>query len=624
MGRCTMSDQQHKAPQVQPPASFGPRHGAGGPAGRFTGPTEKAKNTKGTLFRLWGFLSQQRNALMIAVPLVIITAILSTLGPYLLTVAIDQYVMVGDMPGLGRIALLMLGLYALTSISTWLQSYIISGAAQQTIRHIRNELFDKLQRLPLRFFDQRPHGDIMSRLTNDVENVNQALSDGTAQLISGFITLIGIAAIMLWMNWILALVTMVTIFTLTIFINKFIAPRTRSGFRAQQAALGKLNGLIEETVTGQTVVIAYNRQDEVLSEFDKNNKQLRDSAVKAQIFAGLVGPMMNMMNNTSLTLIAAVGSWMAINDMATVGMIAGFITYARQFGRPINELAQLYSSLQSALAGAERVFAILDEPDEVDVKNSDQAHKIVGDVVFENVNFSYTPNVPILKNVSLHATPGQTIALVGPTGAGKTTIINVLTRFYEIDSGTITIDGIPLQEFSKNDLRTQLGIVLQDNFLFAGTVRENIRYGRLNATDQEIIAAAKLANADQFIHRLPKGYDTELTERGNNLSQGQRQLLSIARAILADPRILILDEATSSVDTRTEQTIQEAMLRLMEGRTSFVIAHRLSTIRNADQILVINQGQVIERGTHEELLEQDGFYANLYNSQFQQPASEAV
>jgi len=324
----------------------------------------------------------------------------------------------------------------------------------------------------------------------------------------------------------------------------------------------------------------------------------------------------------SLAVIVASGSWMALQGWVTVGVIAGFITYARQFGRPLNELANLYSSLQSAIAGAERVFSILDEQPEVDAPEAKEQPVPHGEVVFEHVNFSYTPGVPVLQDVSLHAKPGQIVALVGPTGAGKTTIINVLTRFYEIDSGTITIDGQPLQSIKKDVLRRQLGIVLQDSFLFAGTVRDNIRYGRLDATDEEVQAAARLANADQFIHRLPQGYDTPLTERGSNLSQGQRQLLAIARAVLADPRILILDEATSSVDTRTEQYIQEAMLRLMEGRTSFVIAHRLSTIRNADQILVINQGRIIERGTHAELLAQHGFYANLHATQFETSVSE--
>lgn len=616
-----MTDQRNRpgTGANEPPPLFG-RMG-GGPR-NFSMVVEKPKNTSATLMRLWGYLRVQRRALLIAVPLILVSALLSIVGPYLLTVAIDKYVLPGDLAGLAQICLVMLGVYALSSVATWLQNYIIAGAAQQTVRDIRDALFQHVQRLPLRFFDQRPHGDLMSRLTNDVENVNQALNDGIAQLISGFVSLVGIALIMFWLSPPLALVSITTIVTLTVLINRFIAPRTRAGFRAQQAALGKLNGLIEETISGQRVVKAYHREEHIIREFEQSNLQLRQAAIKAQIIAGFIGPTMNVMNNVSLAVIVASGSWMALQGWVTVGVIAGFITYARQFGRPLNELANLYSSLQSAIAGAERVFNILDEQPEVDAPEAKEQPVPHGEVVFEHVNFSYTPDVPVLQDVSLHAKPGQIVALVGPTGAGKTTIINVLTRFYEIDSGTITIDGQPLQSIKKDALRRQLGIVLQDSFLFAGTVRENIRYGRLDATDEEVQAAARLANADQFIHRLPQGYDTPLTERGSNLSQGQRQLLAIARAVLADPRILILDEATSSVDTRTEQYIQEAMLRLMEGRTSFVIAHRLSTIRNADQILVINQGRIIERGTHAELLAQQGFYANLHATQFETSVSE--
>jgi ATP-binding cassette subfamily B protein len=445
----------------------------------------------------------------------------------------------------------------------------------------------------------------------------------------------------------------------------------RAGFRSQQAWLGTLNGLIEETITGQRVVKAYHRESVVIAQFDASNRELRQAATRAQIFAGFIGPMMNCVNNLGLAIVAGFGGWMAVQGMATVGTIASFITFSRQFGRPLNELATLYGAIQSAIAGAERVFTVIDEPPEVDAPHAQPLAHIRGAVVFDDVSFSYDDHRPpttghrppttngaagdmkietdgdrqasslqppapdesvvgrqssaVLKNVSLRSVPGQIVALVGPTGAGKTTIVNLLTRFYEIDSGQITIDGQDIRQIKKDDLRRQLGIVLQDTFLFAGTVIDNIRYGRLDASDDEVIAAAKLANADQFIHRLPHGYATALSERGSNLSQGQRQLLAIARALLADPSILILDEATSSVDTRTEQHIQEAMLRLMTGRTSFVIAHRLSTIRDADQILVIDRGEIVERGTHAELLARHGFYARLYASQFrggtQPPAS---
>jgi ATP-binding cassette subfamily B protein len=403
-----------------------------------------------------------------------------------------------------------------------------------------------------------------------------------------------------------------------------VAQRTRAGFRRQQAALGKLNGLIEETITGQRVVKAYAREGGALAQFAVANHNLRQAATQAQIFAGFVGPLMNVVNNLGLAIVAGVGGWMAVQGLATVGTIASFINYSRQLGRPLNEIANLYNSIQSAVAGAERVFEVIDEaPELADAPETQPLARIQGDVAFEDVSFAYEEGVPVLKRISLRAEPGQIVALVGPTGAGKTTIVNLLTRFYDIDNGRICIDGCDIRQIQRDDLRRQLGIVLQDTFLFAESVLDNIRYGRLDASDGEVIAAAKLANADLFIRRLPQDYDTPLSERGSNLSQGQRQLLAIARAILSAPSILILDEATSSVDTRTEKHIQEAMLRLMAGRTSFVIAHRLSTIRDADQILVINHGEIVERGTHEELLAQQGFYHHLYTSQFRADAQRA-
>jgi ATP-binding cassette subfamily B multidrug efflux pump len=566
--------------------------------------------------RLWGYLRQQKIALILTAAMVAVTVVLNVLGPYLLGRAIDAYISPRDLPGLAWLCLLLLGIHTLNSLLTWLQSYVMAGASQRTVRDIRNDLFVKLQALPLRFFDQRAHGDLMSRLTNDVENVNQVLADGVVQVVSGVLSMIGVAAVMLWINPLLAVVSLLSISLMTLTLNRWIAPRMRAGFRTQQASLGTLNGLIEETITGQRVVKAYHREPVVIAQFDASNRELRQAATRAQIFAGFIGPMMNCVNNLGLAIVAGFGGWMAVQGLATVGTIASFITFSRQFGRPLNELATLYGAIQSAIAGAERVFMVIDEPPEVDAPDAQPLAQIRGAVVFDDVSFAYDAEVPVLKHVGLEATPGQIVALVGPTGAGKTTIVNLLTRFYEIDSGQISIDGQDIRLIKKEDLRRQLGIVLQDTFLFAGTVIDNIRYGRLDATDDQVIAAAKLANADQFIHRLPQGYATPLSERGSNLSQGQRQLLAIARALLADPSILILDEATSSVDTRTEQHIQEAMLRLMAGRTSFVIAHRLSTIRDADQILVIDRGEIVERGTHAELLARQGFYARLYASQF--------
>jgi ATP-binding cassette subfamily B multidrug efflux pump len=588
----------------------------GGPRHHLMGPQARAKDTRGTVLRIWEYLRRQKWALVGTVVLVAVTSGFGLLGPYLMGVAIDEYMLKGDLPGLARTALLMIAVYVVTAITTWLQIYVMSAASQRAVRDMRNDLFAKLQTLSLRFFDQRTHGDLMSRLANDVENISNVLTMSVTQLISSVLSLVGVATMMFLINVRLAIVSLVTI-PLMMFLSRWIAKHTRKGFREQQEMLGELNGIIEETVSGQRVVKAYVREQAVIQEFSVANRKLQRASTRARIFAGTIGPLSNFVNNISFAVVAGAGGWMVVQGLATVGTIASFVNYARQFARPLNQIANLYNSIQSAIAGAERVFEILDEiPELADALDAQPLEEIRGDVAFDDVCFGYEVGVPVLKQVSLHAEPGQTIALVGPTGAGKTTIVNLLTRFYDIGSGSIRIDGTDIRQVRKDDLRRQLGIVLQDTYLFSDTVMENIRYGRLDATDEEVIAAARLANADTFIHRLPQGYDTPLSERGSNLSQGQRQLLAIARAILADPGVLILDEATSSVDTRTEKNIQEAMLRLMEGRTSFVIAHRLSTIREADNILVINDGEIIERGSHGELLAKRGFYHNLYMSQF--------
>ncbi len=457
----------------------------------------------------------------------------------------------------------------------------------------------------------------MSRVTNDIENVSNVLNESVTQLIASMLSMAGIAVVMIWINPGLAAVTLVVVPFMTLGVTRFISKRTRVGFRQQQEHLGTLNGLVEETVTGQRVVKAYAQEKRVIAEFDRANQELKKAATRAQTYAGFMGPVMNMVNNTSLAVVVGVGSLMALRGLATIGTIATFINYSRQFGRPLGQIANLYNTIQSAIAGAERVFQIIDEvPELPDAPDARPLAGIEGDVLFDDVSFGYDREVPVLKHISLHAGPGQVIALVGPTGAGKTTIVNLLSRFYDVDRGRILIDGHDIRAVKQDDLRRQLGIVLQDTFLFADTLMENIRYGRLDATDEDVLAASRLANADPFIRRLPQGYQTRLSERGSNLSEGQRQLLSIARAVLANPSILILDEATSSVDTRTEKHIQEAMLSLMAGRTTFVIAHRLSTIRDADQILVINSGEVVERGTHDELSAEQGFYSRLYASQF--------
>ncbi len=598
------------------PGGMGSRH-----HGMMMGPVVKAKDVKKTLKRLWYYLTRQKRTLLMVLAFVLIGALLNLMGPYLIGIAIDRYILVGDFEGLLYISFVMIGIYGLNAISTWLQNYWMIGMAQNTVLHMRGDLFDKLQTLPLSFFDSKTHGELMSRLTNDIENVSSALNTSTTQVFSSAITIVGTFAFMLWLSPVLTLLSIIVI-PLMAACTKLIAGRTRNHFSEQQKHLGELNGLIEESISGQRVVKVFSREKNLIRKFDEYNLQLRAAGIRAQVFSGLIPPLMNVLNNLSFAIVVGAGGWLAVRGFMTVGIIASFISYSKQFTRPLNELANQFNMIQSAIAGAERVFEIMDEkPEPKDPPNAITLEKIAGKVDFEQVSFSYKEEVPVLKDINLHVKSGQTIALVGPTGAGKTTIINLLMRFYDVNQGRITIDEQDIRTMKRNDLRTSLGIVLQDTYLFSESVKENIRYGRLNATDEEIEAAARLANADGFIRRLPQSYDTVLSEDGGNLSQGQRQLLAIARAILADPAILILDEATSSVDTRTEVHIQQAMLNLMKGRTSFVIAHRLSTIRDADKIVVIDGGKIREQGTHEELLQKKGFYHGLYMSQFHRQVS---
>ena len=588
-----------------------PGRGAHGPMGGAR--IEKARDTRGTVLRLGSYLRPYAPTLAIVVILVVLSTVLNVVGPYIMGLAIDQF---GDLAGLQRMTVLMLAVYLASWLAEVLHGYVMAGVMQKVMRTLRRDLFEHLQELSLRFFDSRPHGDLMSRLTNDIDAINRALSQNVTQLISNLVLLVGILVMMFALNVWLALGSLIVL-PLMMALTAVVGMRTRGGFRRLQQEVGQLNSVVEETVSGQRVVLAFGQEAAALEDFDKANQAARDTGIQAMVLAMLIPPLMGIMSNADIAVVAGLGGWLALRGMATVGTIVTFVNYARRFAQPLRFLANLYNSIQSALAGAERVFEIIDErPGLVDAPDAVSAGQISGEVVFDDVNFAYEAGVPVLRDVSLKAAPGQTIALVGPTGAGKTTMINLLARFYDIQDGAIRIDGLDIRQYQKESLRKQLGIVLQDTFLFSDTVMENIRYGRLDATDEECIEAAKLANADQFIRRLPEAYQTELSERGSNLSQGQRQLLAIARAVLTDPRILILDEATSSVDTRTEKRIQEALLRLLEGRTSFVIAHRLSTIRDADQLLVINEGRIIERGTHTELLAQHGFYHNLYMSQF--------
>jgi ATP-binding cassette subfamily B multidrug efflux pump len=596
--------------------------GLPGPGGRFRGAKiEKARDVRGALRRLLTTLRPHRWALMGVFVLVVMSTLLDLLAPYLMGVAIDRFIAAGDLAGLQRTVPLMLGTY----VGAWLarvgQSVIMAKVSQKSMRTLRRELFEHLQTLSLSFFDRHPHGELMSRLTNDMDAISRVLAQNVTELFAGVLTLAGVLVMMFAINFWLALGSMV-IFPLMMWLVGFVGKRTREGFRKYQMQIGQLNGKLEEMFSGQRVIVAFGQEGSTLAGFDMANEMVRQAGIHAQTYAMLVPPLMGILSNANIAILAGLGGWMTLQGWATVGTIAAFYNYSRKFAAPLRQLGNLYNQIQAALAGAERVFEIIDtEPELADAPDAIPLDNVVGEVNFDHVNFSYVPGVPVIKDMSLTAKPGQTIALVGPTGAGKTTMVNLLTRFYDIDSGTIAVDGRDIRKTKKDSLRRRLGIVLQDTFLFSESVMENIRYGRLDATDEEVIAAAKLANADQFIRRLPQGYDTPLSERGSNLSQGQRQLLAIARAVLAGPGILILDEATSSVDTRTEVRIQEAMLRLMEGRTSFVIAHRLSTIRDADRILVINDGRIIERGTHDELLAQGGFYHNLYMSQFKHHAA---
>jgi ATP-binding cassette subfamily B protein len=577
---------------------------------------QRAKNPREILMRLAKYLLSYKLELTIVLGCILGSALLNLAGPYLIGVIIDQYISKGDIPGLTRMSLILLGVYLGAYLCQAIQGWIMATVSQKALRSLRQDLFTHLQTLSLGFFDKRSQGELMSRLTNDIDAINMALTLNITMIVSSILSLVGILVAMFMLNVWMALSNLVVI-PFMLFVTLVVGKRTMSGFRGLQFSMGQLNGRMEETISGERVVQAFSRQDVILRDFDKDNDAYREAATKAMSWGFVIMPIVGVMSYIGIAVVAGVGGWLVVTGAVTIGLVASFITYSRNFVQPLRQLADLYNNIQTALAGAERVFEIVDTQPEINDKtDAKPLSEIQGDVVFENVDFSYDGTTPILTNVSFHAEPGQTIALVGPTGAGKTTMINILSRFYDIRGGSIRIDGTDIRDVTRESLRRQIGTVLQDNFLFADTVMENIRYGNLEATDDDCIAAAKLANADQFISRLPDGYKTMLTERGSNLSQGQRQLLAIARAVVADPKILILDEATSNVDTRTEIRIQEALLRLMEGRTSFVIAHRLSTIRNADQVLVINGGQIIERGTHESLLAQRGFYFHLYNSQF--------
>jgi ATP-binding cassette subfamily B multidrug efflux pump len=577
---------------------------------------EKARNPRSALRRLLPYIGHSPLRLVLVLALILIYTILGILGPYLMGTALDQFIATHDPAGLARISLLMLAVYALNNVFQALSGWVMATLSQTGLQMLRRDLFQRLQSLPLAFFDRTGAGELMSRLTNDIDAINQAVSQNVTSLVASVLSMAGIVVAMFLLDWRLALASLLVIPLMLWFAN-FIARYTRIGFERLQKDLGGLNAVMEETLSGQKVISAFCRSDSAIAAFRAENAEVFRSGLYANVYALLLMPLSNVLGNFFVIVLAGFGGFLALQGYVTVGIIAAFINYGLNFVNPLRQLANLYNTVQAALAGAERVFEIIDtDPESKDGPDAAAPETIRGDVRFEHVEFSYLPGVPILHDVSLEAGAGKTVALVGPTGAGKTTIINLLTRFYEIESGRITVDGTDIRRIRRDTLRRRLGLVLQDTFLFSTSVMENIRYGRTDASDEEVYRAAEIANADPFIRQLPQGYQTLLSERAGNLSQGQRQLLAIARAIIAGPAILILDEATSSVDTRTEARIQKALLRLMRGRTSFVIAHRLSTIRDADTVLVIDKGRIVEQGSHRELLDRHGFYHRLYVSQF--------
>lgn len=608
------------------PPMGGPGHGPGGRHARAMG--GKPKETKQTIKRLLGYLGKDKKHVIIALVCVVISSLSTLAGSYMLSPIINGITETYDkaskaaggagviinegLKTLGLGILLMLAIYGIGVISMYLQQRIMIGVSQRALKTLRKDLFDHIQTLPVRYFDTNATGDIMSRFTNDVDVVGEMLNNTVIQLIQGFISIVGTVSIMLYMNVWLALLTILLV-PLMLKAGGSIAKRSSKYYRQQQSALGKLNGYIEETVTGQKVVKVFCHEEKAVAEFTDLNNDLRKKQVKAQFFGGIMGPVMGNIGQVSYGITACVGGLFCLAGRLSLGGLTVFVNYSRQFSRPINEISMQINTIFSALAGAERVFKVMDEePEEADKPDAVEMANVKGEVIMEDVSFGYNPDKVILKHINLYAHAGQKVAFVGSTGAGKTTITNLLNRFYDIQEGKITIDGRDIKDYARKSLRSHIAMVLQDTHLFTGTVRENIRYGRPDATDEEVEQAAKTASAHSFIMRLENGYDTMLEGDGINLSQGQRQLLNIARAAVSKAPILVLDEATSSVDTRTEMHIDHGMEHLMKNRTTFVIAHRLSTVRNADCIMVLEQGEIIERGTHEQLLAEKGRYYQLY------------
>jgi ATP-binding cassette subfamily B multidrug efflux pump len=627
-----MSQEQRRPQQPGGMRPGGGPMGGGGGWGAMGMPVQKAKDFKGTAKRLLGYFMPQKYLLMVVLVTAILGTVFNIVGPKILGLATTKlfegliakykaFLLHKPAPGIdftyiGTVLLILLGLYIISSIFMYIQQYVMAGVAQRTVYQLRREVEEKLSRLPLKYFDSRTHGEILSRAVNDMDNISSTLQQSITQLITSLVTVIGVIVMMLLISPLLSLVVVLTL-PLSMLVTMGLAKRSQKNFRNQQRALGQLNGHVEEMYAGHKIVKAFGREPQSIAEFTELNEKLYEAGWRAQFVSGMIMPLMRAIGNLGYVIVAVVGGIMVTNGTLALGDVQAFIQYAQQFTMPITQLANFANVIQSTMASAERIFELLDEPEEVpEAVDAKVIEAPKGAVQFEHVQFGYKEDAILMEDMNIDVQPGQMIAVVGPTGAGKTTLVNLLMRFYEVNSGRILVDGIDITQIKRGDLRRTFGMVLQDTWLFNGTIRDNIAYGRERATEEEIVRAAKAAYADHFIRTLPDGYKTVLNEEASNISQGQKQLLTIARAFLADPEILILDEATSSVDTRTEQQIQKAMADLMKGRTSFVIAHRLSTIRDADMILVMNHGTIIEKGTHKDLLEQNGFYADLYNSQF--------
>jgi ATP-binding cassette, subfamily B, multidrug efflux pump len=617
-------------PPLQERRMMGPRPSLGMPG-------EKSKDFGGSTRRLAGQMRPELLGAVTVLALAVISVFFAVLGPKILGRATDTIIAGAfgptgiDYGELNRILLLAAGLYVGSSVLQYLQAYLLAGVVQRTMARLRGKVEDKINRLPLRYVDGQARGDLLSRVTNDIDNIAQGVQQSLSQMLTSVLTIVGVTAMMLWISPVLAIVTLVTV-PLSMLLMKAIAAQSKKRFIAQWMHTGTLNAQVEEVFTGHALVKVFGRQREVEQTFSDKNDELFDAAFGAQFISGTIQPAMMFLGNLNYVAIAVIGGLRVASGNISIGDVQAFIQYSRQFTQPLTQLAAMFNVLQSSIASAERVFELLDAPDEVgEVVEVTEAEPVSGDgdevrgrVEFDHVSFSYNPDRPLIQDLSLVAEPGRTVAIVGPTGAGKTTLVNLIMRFYELDGGAITLDGRDIAKMERHELRANIGMVLQDTWLFGGTIRDNIRYGNLDATEEQILEAAKATYVDRFVHSLPEGYDTVVDDEGTTVSAGEKQLLTIARAFLADPAILILDEATSSVDTRTEVLIQHAMNTLRSNRTSFVIAHRLSTIRDADTILVMEHGQIVEQGNHDTLLARDGAYARLYNAQFAAPAADVA